>query len=89
MDATDGLLKLGYRIVKMDLPDMFEDIQVLVATDQNLRPFVNVHCAYELTRTGRIDTATAFVNSLSPEHALECCERALNIMSVSWNYVLV
>lgn len=83
MDATDGLMKLGFRIVKLGLPEMFDDLKVLVATDEHLRPFINVHCAYELTRTGRIDNATAFVQSLTPEHCGECCERVLNIMAVS------
>lgn len=83
MDDTDGLLKLGVRIVKLSLPEMFDDLSVLVASDETLRTNINVHCTYELARTGRIDMATNLVHSLQPEHAVECCEQVMNILEVS------
>lgn len=89
MDATDGLLKLSFRIVKLNLAEMFDDLRILTATDEQLRPMINVHCAYELTRTGRIDEATAFVQSLTAEHGLECGERVLHIMAVSVKVVFL
>lgn len=83
-DSNGDLFTLASRIVKLDLPDLIDDIKVLVKTDTSICTAVNVYCSYELVRKGNFEKAFQLVNSLDEKQCEECCLYMLNILSVSF-----
>lgn len=83
IDSNGDLFTLACRIVKLDLPELIDDIKVLVKTDTSICNAVNVYCSYELARKGNFEKAFQLVNSLDEKQREECCLSMLNIISVS------
>lgn len=81
-DGTDYNMKLVFRIVKADLPEMVDDIIDLTKATPEIQGSANFYCCYELARKGKIDTALRFFNSLGIQQKAECSEKIINIFSV-------
>lgn len=83
-ESKDSLMKLAFRIVKLDRDDMFDDINFLTKTDVSQSANINFYCANELARKGNIEKAVNFIDSI-PDHreVKNCCEKILNISSVN------
>ncbi|XP_055841706.1 uncharacterized protein LOC129908902 [Episyrphus balteatus] len=80
-DGTDYNMKLVFRIVKTDLPEMIDDIRDLTKATPEIQGSANFYCCYELARKGKIDTALKFFNSLGTQQKAECSEKIINIFS--------
>lgn len=77
--ASDMNLNLFmFRIVKMDLPDMLDDIRVLTKAAPEIATGANFNCCYQLVRRGKPDVASEFFKSLkadtNPKYAAEVTE---------------
>lgn len=83
-ESNDSPMKLAFRIVKLNLDDMIDDIKLLTDTEVSQSSNINFYCAYELARKGNIEKAVNFIDSLTDaQQSKECCEKILNISSVS------
>lgn len=81
-DATDDKMKLIYRIVKMDFPDMIEDIKNFVTVSPDIKDNAYFYCAFDLARNGDIDRAVKFIDTLTLEDRKEVCIKTINIVLV-------
>jgi hypothetical protein len=80
--VTDDYMKLIYRIMKINLPEMIADITALIKAAANIGDRANFYCVYELTRRGQIEKAVQFLDQLDVGVKEECCERTTNIIMV-------
>lgn len=80
-DSNGPLFTLACRIVKMNLPDLINDIKVLVKTDSRSSTEIIIYTCYELVRIGNVDKAIEFVNSLEEEQCKHCCANTVGIAS--------
>ncbi|KAH8382179.1 hypothetical protein KR009_002128 [Drosophila setifemur] len=55
------------RMVKLDLPDMLEDIRILTKAAPDISISANFNCCYQMARRGQIEAAYEFFKSLSGE----------------------
>lgn len=81
-DSNGHLFNLACRIVKMNLPDLINDIKVLCKTDSRNSSEINIYTCYELVRMGNVDKAIEFINSLEEEQCKKCCANIVDIASV-------
>lgn len=81
-DGTDCYMKLVFRIVKIDLPEMIHDINNLTKAAPEIQGSANFYCCYELARKGKIDSALRFFNNLGIKQRTECSDKIMNIFSV-------
>lgn len=80
-DGSDYNMKLVFRIVKADLPEMIDDIKDLTKATPEIQGSANFYCCYELARKGKVDSALTFFNSLGMQQKAECSEKIINIFS--------
>lgn len=83
-DAIDDKMKLIYRIVEMDFPDMLEDIKNFVAVSPDIKGNAYFYYAFNLARNGHIDRAVIFIDSLTLEDRKESCIKTINIILVGF-----
>lgn len=81
-DVNGQIMKLACRIVKLNLPEMNEDIQVLVKTDPKSSASINFYCAYQLACTGNLDVSIQFMDKLDDDKCTECLKEILSILLV-------
>ncbi|XP_023294177.2 uncharacterized protein LOC111677314 [Lucilia cuprina] len=66
--ASDINLNLFmFRIIKMDLPDMLEDIKVLTKAAPEIANGANSNCCYEMVKRGKLDVAYEFFKTLKAD----------------------
>lgn len=82
-DSATSLMPLACRIVKLNLPEMIDDIEIVERTDQSLGASIHFYCAYELSRCGNLEQAITFIHSLGVDQVRQCCHKIVNIASVS------
>lgn len=61
------------RMVKTNGDDLFKDLKEFVEGDEALKRSSYFYCAHELARTGNIDRAIAFLDSLKEDNDFACC----------------
>ncbi|XP_017122723.1 uncharacterized protein LOC108143036 [Drosophila elegans] len=65
-DSSDINLELFMmRIVKLNLPDMLEDIRALTKAAPDISVSANFHCCYQMARRGQIELAYEFFKTLN------------------------
>lgn len=68
------------RMVKTNGEDLLKDVKEFVEGDAALKLSSYFYCAHELARTGNIDRAIAFLDSLKNEHDFtQCCNQIVSI----------
>ncbi|XP_011293281.1 uncharacterized protein LOC101899752 [Musca domestica] len=86
--ASDMNLNLFmFRIIKMDLPDMLDDIRILTKAAPEIATAANFNCCYQMVRKGKPDVACDFFKSLkadiNPKHATEVAELFAEVLEQS------
>lgn len=74
-------MKLACRVVKLNLPELNDDIRVIVANNKILSGSIFFYCANELAKQN-LDKAESFLASLDGTELTECCEKMLNVVLV-------
>lgn len=84
----NDLMMLARRILSVNMKsngddtELATDIRSLVQTERNRGPCIHFYCAYELARSGRIDRAISFLDTIDDEEQLrQCCSQILNIVA--------
>uniref|UniRef100_A0A1A9Z6W9 Uncharacterized protein n=1 Tax=Glossina pallidipes TaxID=7398 RepID=A0A1A9Z6W9_GLOPL len=74
--AADVNLNLfAFRIVKMNSPDMLDDICILTEAAPEIAVSANFNCCYQLVKNGKLDVAYEFFKSLKFNKESKCkCE---------------
>lgn len=68
------------RMVKVNGDDLFKDLKEFVEGDAALKRSANFYCAHELARSGHIDRAIHFLDSLKDENDFtQCCNQIASI----------
>ncbi|KAM7360055.1 kinetochore component rough deal isoform 2-T2 [Cochliomyia hominivorax] len=66
--ASDINLNLFmFRIVKMDLPDMLEDIKILTKAAPEISSAANSNCCYQMVKRGKLEMAYDFFKTLKAD----------------------
>lgn len=66
--ASDINLNLFmFRIVKMDLPDMLEDIKLLTKAAPEIASSANSNCCYQMVKRGKLEMAFEFFKTLKAD----------------------
>lgn len=75
------------RIVKLNLPDMLDDIRTLTKAAPEISTSANFNCCYQMGRRGQIDLAYDFFKSLkgknNEKHANDVVDILANLLEVS------
>uniref|UniRef100_A0A1I8Q641 Uncharacterized protein n=1 Tax=Stomoxys calcitrans TaxID=35570 RepID=A0A1I8Q641_STOCA len=67
-NASDINLNLFmFRILKMDLPDMLDDIRILTKAAPEIATSANFNCCYQMVRKGKPEVAADFFKSLKAD----------------------
>ncbi|KAL9872866.1 kinetochore component rough deal isoform 3-T4 [Glossina fuscipes fuscipes] len=73
--ADVNLNLFAFRIVKMNLPDMLDDICILTRVAPEIAVSANFNCCYQLVKNGKLDVAYEFFKSLKFNNDSKCnCE---------------
>lgn len=66
--ASDiNLNLLMCRVIKMDLPDMLEDIKTLTKAAPEIASAANSNCCYQMVKRGKLEEAFKFYKTLKAE----------------------
>ncbi|EDV52945.1 uncharacterized protein LOC6554740 [Drosophila erecta] len=69
-DSSDINLKLFMmRIVKLNLPDMLDDISALTKAAPEISTSANFYCCYQMARRGQVEMAYEFFKTLNGENS--------------------
>jgi kinetochore-associated protein 1 len=80
LNYNDDHMKLMFRIMKLNLPEMLDDIRTLIQTTSNIDDRANFYCVYELAKRGRVERAVQVLDSLDTATRVRCCEAAMTII---------
>ncbi|KAH8258292.1 hypothetical protein KR038_009300 [Drosophila bunnanda] len=69
------------RIVKMNLPDMLQDIQALTKAAPDISVSANLHCCYQMARRGQIEQSYEFFKTLNKEKYSEDGQHVVEILA--------
>lgn len=69
------------RIVKLNLPDMLEDIRTLTKAAPDISVSANFHCCYQMARRGQIEQSYEFFKTLSKEKYSEDGQHVVEILA--------
>lgn len=76
------------RVIKMQLPDMLNDIRILTKAAPEIATSANFNCCYQLVRKKKPELAYEFFKSLSDEKNNKACMEVIDILAVSvWIYM--
>uniref|UniRef100_A0A1A9X1U5 Uncharacterized protein n=1 Tax=Glossina brevipalpis TaxID=37001 RepID=A0A1A9X1U5_9MUSC len=80
--TTDINLNLFvFRIVKMNLPDMLDDIRILIKSAPEVAISANFSCCYELVKSGKLDVAYEFFRSLDLNKTSTCVTEIVELFA--------
>ncbi|XP_030370640.1 uncharacterized protein LOC115621201 [Scaptodrosophila lebanonensis] len=75
------------RIIKLNLPDMLQDIRTLTMAAPEVASIANFNCCYQMARRGQIESAYEFFKSLNNEkdakYGKEVVENLTNLLESS------
>ncbi|EDV30384.2 uncharacterized protein Dana_GF22970 [Drosophila ananassae] len=82
--ADINLEKFMMRIVKMNFPDMLEDIRTLTKAAPHIAMSANFNCCYQMARRGQIESAYEFFKSIAggSKNSKECADVVELIASI-------
>lgn len=82
--ADINLEKFMMRIVKLNLPDMLEDIRTLTKAAPHIATSANFNCCYQMARRGQIESAFEFFKSVAggTKNSKECADVVELIASI-------
>lgn len=82
--ASDMNLNLFmFRIVKMDLPDMLDDIRTLTKAAPEIASGANFNCCYQMVRNGKPEVAHEFFKSLKADKSSKRATEVTQLFAVS------
>ena len=81
-NSTDDPMKLVFRIVKMNLDCLIDDIKEFIKAVPNINLTANLYCCYELARQGDIEKSFDFFKNLDNINRDETAERLINMLIV-------
>lgn len=81
VDAEENNMKLIYRIIKLNLSTMFDDLRNVIKISPKISVQANFYCCYELSRNNKIEMALNYFNNLNEKDKNECHEKLLNIFA--------
>lgn len=84
IDSVDSNMKLVFRIVKMNLSELNDDMKNILQYDSTIINEANFYCCYELARRGLIKKSINYFNSLIKSQQIKCYDKLLNIITVSF-----
>lgn len=81
-DSSDINLELFMmRIVKLNLPDMLDDISALTKAAPELSTSANFNCCYQMARRGQVEMAYEFFKTLNGEKNSKSAKEVVEIMA--------
>lgn len=81
VNSNGSILKLAFRIVKMNLPEMIDDLRYLVKVDSTQSFPINSYCIQTLLVQNRIDKCIEFMSQLSDSECQEVFDFIVQIES--------
>lgn len=86
--AADVNLNLfAFRIVKINSPDMLNDICILTEAAPEIAVSANFNCCYQLVKNGKLDVAYEFFKSLKFNKVSKCKCEVVELFAVSRGYL--
>ena len=82
-DVDANMQLFVQRVIKMEFPEMLDDIRVLTKASPEHATFANFICCYQLVRKKKLDRAYAFFKSLSGEKHNKASMEVIDILAVS------
>uniref|UniRef100_A0A1A9US66 Uncharacterized protein n=1 Tax=Glossina austeni TaxID=7395 RepID=A0A1A9US66_GLOAU len=80
--AADVNLNLfAFRIVKMNSPDMLDDIRILTEAAPEIAVSANFNCCYQLVKNGKLDVAYEFFKSLKLNKGSKCIREVVELFA--------
>lgn len=70
------------RIIKMDLPDMLEDIKILTKAAPEIATGANCNCCYQMVKRGKLEVAYEFFKTLKAEKNSKYAQEVIDYFRV-------
>lgn len=80
-ENTNNEINLIFRIIKSNLPDLFDDIKIVINSRKNLAHHANLYSTYEVAKRGEIERAFDYLISLDTQECEKCCEITINTLT--------
>ncbi|XP_018800903.1 PREDICTED: uncharacterized protein LOC108976331 [Bactrocera latifrons] len=80
-DIESNMELFVQRVIKMEFPEMLDDIRVLTQASPENATFANFMCCYQLVRKKKLDRAYEFFKSLSIEKHSKACMQVIDILA--------
>lgn len=83
VDQGGDRVKFVRRILHLNLPDMLDDVRIVLHASPEIRTQANFYVVHALSQRKDIERAIKYIDAMEAQEKIACCERVINVFLVS------